>query len=376
MSVNHFYHLQECRVSVAGIRTARPGADGAGLTLAVVSAATFGTSGAFASSLIGAGWSPAAAVAARIAASALILTVPALVQLHGRWALLRRNAGRMAAYGVVAVAGCQFFYFNAIARMPVGVALLLEYLGVVLVVGWLWLRHGQRPRRLTVLGAVTAIAGLVMVLNLAGSARIDPIGVMWGLLAAVGLATYFLLSAAASGEQLPPIVMAWAGMCTGAAVLGALGWIGAAPMTVTTGDVIFLGQRVSWVVPVLGLSLVAAVVAYAAGIGAARRLGAKLASFIGLAEVIFAVLFAWLLLGQLPAAVQFLGGAFILGGVMLVRVDELRAGGPRGGTGVTRSPADLSGPAGRFPLAGWARPRAQARETPGRRQRARTGWRA
>ena len=58
--------------------------------------------------------------------------------------------------------------------MPVGVALLLEYLGVVLVVGWLWLRHGQRPRRLTVAGAVAALAGLVLVLDLTGSARLDP----------------------------------------------------------------------------------------------------------------------------------------------------------------------------------------------------------
>jgi drug/metabolite transporter (DMT)-like permease len=310
-------------VTIAGIRAARPALGGAGLTLAVLSAATFGTSGTFASSLINAGWSPAAAVLARIALAALVLTVPALLQLRGRWALLRRGAGRMAAYGLVAVAGCQLFYFNAIERMPVGVALLLEYLGVVLVVGWLWLRHGQRPRRLTVAGAVTAIAGLAMVLNLAGSARLDPIGVMWALLAAVGLAIYFLLSAAVDEEPLPPIVMAWGGMCVGAAVLAALGWLGVLSMTATAGNVDFLGHRVSWVGPVLGLSLVAAVIAYVAGIGAARRLGAKLASFIGMAEVLFAVLFAWLLLGQLPSAVQFVGGAFILAGVTLVRLDEL-----------------------------------------------------
>jgi drug/metabolite transporter (DMT)-like permease len=310
-------------VTIAGFRGARPALGGTGLTLAVLSAATFGTSGTFASSLINAGWSPAAAVLTRIALAALVLTVPALLQLRGQWALLRRGAGRMAAYGLVAVAGCQLFYFNAIERMPVGVALLLEYLGAVLVVGWLWLRHGQRPRRLTVAGAVTAIAGLAMVLNLAGSARLDPIGVMWGLLAAVGLAIYFLLSAAADEEPLPPVVMAWGGMCVGAAVLAALGWLGVLSMTATAGNVDFLGHRVSWVVPVLGLSLVAAVIAYVAGIGAARRLGAKLASFIGMAEVLFAVLFAWLLLGQLPSAVQFVGGAFILAGVTLVRLDEL-----------------------------------------------------
>jgi drug/metabolite transporter (DMT)-like permease len=317
-------------VTTARIRAARSGPGGTGLALAAASAATFGTSGTFGSSLIDAGWSPASAVLVRIAVSALMLTVPALLQLRGRWALLRRAAGRVAAYGVVAVAGCQLFYFNAIERMPVGVALLLEYLGAVLVVGWLWLRHAQRPRRLTVAGAVTAIAGLVMVLNLAGSARLDPIGVMWGLLAAVGLAIYFLLSAASDEEPLPPIVMAWAGMCIGAAVLGALGWIGAVPMSSTTGNVDFIGHKVSWAVPVLGLSLVAAVIAYVAGISAARRLGAKLASFIGMAEVLFAILFAWLLLGQLPSAVQFLGGAFILAGVTLVRADELRG---------TRAPA-------------------------------------
>ena len=323
----------------AGTRTARSASGGTGLTLAVLSAATFGTSGTFASSLIDAGWSPAAAVITRIAASALLLTVPALLQLRGRWALLRRGAGRVAAYGLVAVAGCQLFFFNAIQRMPVGVALLLEYLGAVLVVGWLWLRHGPRPRRLPVIGAVMAIAGLALVLNLAGSVRVDPIGVMWGLLAAVGLAIYFLLSAAEDEEPLPPIVMAWPGMCVGAAVLAAFWWAGLLPMTATVGDVMFLGHHVSWVVPVLGLSLVAAVIAYVAGIGAARRLGAKLASFVGMAEVLFAILFAWLLLGQLPSAVQFLGGAFILAGVTLVRIDELNtAPAPARRTGLPGSP--------------------------------------
>ena len=113
-------------------------------------------------------------------------------------------------------------------------ALLLEYLGVMLVVGWLWLRHGQRPRRRTVAGTVAAMAGLALVLDLTGHVRIDPLGVMWGLLAAVGLAIYFLISAARPGalsrrhqpgpaRPLPPIAMAWAGMCTGSAALALLG---------------------------------------------------------------------------------------------------------------------------------------------------------
>jgi len=292
-----------------------------------LSAATFGTSGAFASSLIGAGWTPGAAVAARIAAAALVLSVPAVVQLRGRWGLLRRASPMIAAYGLVAVAGAQLFYFNAVSHLSVGVALLLEYLGTFLLVGWLWLRHGQRPRRLTVAGGAIAVLGLVLVLDLIGSQRLDPVGVLWGLGAAVGLAVYFLLSAS-TDEAVPPLVMAWGGMSVGAVALIGLGMTGLLPMRAPLTDVRLLDHRVSWLIPVLGLSLIAAVVAYVAGIGAARMLGAKLASFIGLTEVVFAVAFAWLLLGQVPAAVQFVGGALIVAGVALVRIDELRLGAP------------------------------------------------
>ncbi|WP_237768122.1 EamA family transporter [Serinicoccus sp. CNJ-927] len=70
------------------------------------------------------------------------------------------------------------------------------------------------------------------------------------------------------------------------------------------------------------LGLVAAAGAYLTGIIAARMLGAKVASFVGLAEVMFAVLFAWLLLGEMPAPVQLLGGALIVAGVAAVKADE------------------------------------------------------
>jgi drug/metabolite transporter (DMT)-like permease len=73
---------------------------------------------------------------------------------------------------------------------------------------------------------------------------------------------------------------------------------------------------------VLGLSVVAAAVAYLAGIAASRLLGARLASFVGLLEVVCAVLFAWALLSQVPTLTQFAGGGLIIAGVTLVRLDE------------------------------------------------------
>lgn len=307
---------------------------GAGLAMAVLSSASFATSGSFAKSLTDAGWSSSAAVTARIAIAALILVVPAALAMRGRWHTLRSGFGMVAVYGLVAVAGCQVAFFNAVQHLSVGVALMLEYLGAVLVVGWLWLRHGQRPRRLTIAGSVVALLGLALILNITGGARLDWVGVLWGLGAAIGLAVFFVLSSKGDG-QVPPVVFACSGMGVGTVALIALGVLGALPMHATFGTVTFAGTAMHWLVPVAGLSVIAAAFAYVVGIGAARTLGPKLASFVGLTEVAFAVVFAWLFLGELPAAIQLLGGVLIVGGVILVRVDEMRPVEP---------PADLPQP--------------------------------
>ena len=206
----------------------------AGLGLAVFSALAFSTSGALAKSLIDAGWSPAAAVTARISIAALVLAVPGLMAMRGRWHILREQGAMVAAYGVIAVAGAQLFYFNAIQTLPVGVALMLEYLGIVLVVAWMWIRHGQRPRRLTLGGSAAALTGLALVLGVIGHVRLDLVGVLWGLGAGVGLATYFVVGSHSS-EELPPLALASGGMGIGAAVLLALGGVGALPMHATSG---------------------------------------------------------------------------------------------------------------------------------------------
>jgi drug/metabolite transporter (DMT)-like permease len=294
-----------------------------GLALAVLAGATFGTSGSFASSLIDAGWSPGAAVLARVVIAAVLLTVPALVQLRSRRVSVR--AGRtVVLYGVFAVAVAQLCYFNAVSHLSVAVALLLEYSGILLVVAWGWVRHGHRPRGLTLIGGAAALGGLALVLHVAGSSRhVDLVGVLWGLGAAVGLAVYFVV-ASLTDDVLPTLALAWGGLAVGAAVLGIAAAAGVVTIHVTTGNVTLLDRQVSWLVPVLGLAVVAGVVAYLAGIAAARLLGAKLASFAGLTEVLFAVFFAWLLLDQRLGAVQLAGGVLVVTGIALVRLDEMR----------------------------------------------------
>ncbi|GAA4727268.1 hypothetical protein GCM10025782_27300 [Pedococcus ginsenosidimutans] len=295
---------------------------GVGLWLALASAATFGSSGPFAKSLLVEGWSSGAIVLLRVTGASLVLAVPTVLALRGRWSLVREHLRTVLAYGAVAVAGCQVAYFYAVQRLDVGVALLLEYLGVVLVVLVVWVRTRRAPSALTGLGIVLALAGLVLVLDLGGAVRPDLVGVGWGLVAAAGLATFFVL--AAEDSHLPPVALAGLGMGAGALVLAVLGLVGVLPMRFVATDVTLLGGRAPWWAAVGELALVAAAAAYLLGVTAARILGSTVASFVGLTEVLFAVLFAWLLLGELPGLVQLLGGVGIVAGVVAVRVGELR----------------------------------------------------
>lgn len=293
-----------------------------GLALALLSGATFGTSGSFASSLIDVGWSPGAAVLVRVAIAAALLTWPALLQLRS-YRVSARAARQVVVYAVVAVAGAQLCYFNAVAHLSVAVALLLEYSGILLVIAWGWAVHGHRPRRLTILGGAVALGGLVLVLDIVGSHHVDATGVMWGLGAACGLAAYFVI-VSNTEDALPPLAVAWGGLAIGTGVLGAAAVSGALTVRATRADVTLVHHRVSWIVPVLGMAVIAGVVAFLTGIAAARILGARLASFVGLTEVLFAVVIAWLLLGQRLDVVQLVGGALVVGGIALVRLDELR----------------------------------------------------
>jgi drug/metabolite transporter (DMT)-like permease len=292
-----------------------------GLLLAVASATSFGISGPLARGLLDQGWSAGAIVLARIGLGALVIAPLGLRALRGRWDLLRRNLRVVVLYGALAVAGAQFCYFAAVSRMQVGPALLIEYTAPATVVLWLWLRHGQRPGRLTLAGALAAALGLVLVLDLLSGADLDPVGVMWALAAMVGATAYFLISADHT-NGLPPLVLAGGGLVVGTLVLAVLGLTRVMPVNVSSSTVTYTGRTVEPWVPLLLLGLVTAALAYTTGIAAGRRLGSRLASFVALLEVVAGVVFAWLLLDELPRAVQLVGGMLILAGVVTVKLGE------------------------------------------------------
>lgn len=296
----------------------------AGLLLALLAAVTFATSGPFAKSLMDTGWTPGSVVFLRIAGAAVLLLVPTVRALHGRWHLLRREWRQVLAYGLCAVALPQVAFFYAIEHLSVGVALMLEYLGLILVVAWQCLAARRLPQPPTVTGIVLALVGLALVLDVFGGVRIDAIGVAWGLLAAFGLASFYVMSGATHATALPPLALAGSGLVVGALGFATLGIAGVLPMEFSTAPAELRGVSFPWWLAVLELGVIAAATPYISGIFAARILGAKLASFVGLSEVLFTVLLAWLLLAELPRAVQLLGGVFIVAGVIAVRAEESR----------------------------------------------------
>ncbi|MEV6275137.1 DMT family transporter [Nocardia sp. NPDC051832] len=294
----------------------------AGLIIAVASATSFGLSGSLARGLMDAGWSAAAAVAVRVLVAAAVLLPIALLQLRGDWQLLRRNAALITAYGLLAVAGTQLAYFNAVRYMEVGVALLIEYTAPIPVVAWLWLRHRERPGAGTVVGGLIGLTGLVLVIDLRSGLAASWIGIAWALAAMIGAAAYFVLSAHGDGS-LPGTVLAAGGLLIGGLVLLVAGAFGLVPLDFATNPVVFQDFTVDWWLPVLALGVVTAAFAYVSGIAATRLLGSRLASFVALFEVLAALSFAWVLLGEAPRAIQLLGGALILVGVVVVRRGEL-----------------------------------------------------
>ena len=306
--------------SLPGTRS--PSVTRVGIVMALASAATFGSSGPMAKALLDAGWTAGAAVLVRLAGAALVLGAVSLVLLHGRpWRPGRSSVQALVLYGVIAMAGTQLAFFNAVRTLDVGVALLLEFMAPVLLLTWSSVRTRRLPRPPTLVGAGLTLVGLAFVLDLTGTSSLDPVGVMWGLLAAGGLAGFFVLSGRQDAD-LPPVVMAAGGTAVGAVVIAVAGTVGLVPLGFSVAPTVLAGASTSWWVPAGWLVLVSTVAAYLTGIGAVRRLGSRSASFVALTEVLFAVLVAWLLLAQLPGLPQLLGGICIITGIVLIQRNQ------------------------------------------------------
>lgn len=288
-----------------------------GLTAAVVSAATFATSGAFVKPLLEAGWSPAAAVTARALAAGVLLLPIVILSVRGRWGAVWRGRWRIAGMGVIAVAFTQLTYFAAISRIPVSTALLVEYLAPLLLVVWVAVTTRRMPRRAVLIGSALAVGGLVLVVGPGALNAVDLAGLLLAFAAAIGCAVYFVVAARPSGG-LPPVALAGFGLLLGGLTLGSAGLLGMVPVRMTFTQVNLLGAPVPWWVPLTVVAFFGTAVAYATGIYGSGKLGSRLASFVGLLEVVFASILAWIVVGEALTPLQTAGGALILTGIAVI----------------------------------------------------------
>lgn len=293
-----------------------------GLIFALLSAATFGVSGPFAKSLIESGWSPGGAVFARVAGGALVMMVIAVATQWPRLRQVSTHTRTVLLYGVFAISGVQLCFFNAVQHLSVGVALLLEYLAPIIVIGWVWITKGARPSVQTLLGAAVALIGAAVVIDVFGSAEISAVGVAWGLAAAACLAVYFVISERADGD-LHPVVLAASGLTVSAVVIGALGLVGVLPLQFSASNAVVADHSVNVWLPVVVLVLVSTVIAYLTGIAAITLLGPTIGSLVALTEVLCAVVAAWILVGESVTALQAVGGAAIIAGLVLARLGQI-----------------------------------------------------
>jgi drug/metabolite transporter (DMT)-like permease len=292
-----------------------------GLIIGTLASLAFGTSGAFIKPLLEAGWSPAAAVTVRAGVAGLALLPFALVALRGKWASVARAKWRLLGMATIGVAGTQLVYFAAVQRVPVSTALLVEYLAPLLLVLLVWVQTRRPPRLVVIIGSVVAVGGLVLVIGPGSIVATDGLGIFFAALAAVGCAVYYVIAARPS-DGLPPVAYAALGLVGGSALLALVGVTGLVPFTANFGLIPFVGTPQPWWVPLGMVALVGTAFAYVASIAASESLGSRLMSFVGLLEVVFASVFAWISLGEALTVTQFVGGALILAGIAFVRAEK------------------------------------------------------
>jgi drug/metabolite transporter (DMT)-like permease len=301
-----------------------------GLLIALLAAATFGMSGAFIKPLLESGWSPAAAVTVRALIGGIVLAPFALFALRGRWNAIWRARWRVLAMALIGVAGTQLVYFGALQRIPVGTAILLEYMAPLLLVAFAWATTKKMPKVVVLVGSVVALGGLVLVVAPGAKGALDILGLALAVLAMVGCAVYYVVAARPS-DGLPPVALAASGLLIGGVVLGLVGLTHVVPFTASFKNVHLLGTSVPFWVPLVIVGVIATAIAYATSITASEMLGSRLASFMGLLEVVAATLYAWILLGEDLTIPQLIGGLLILVGIAFVRSEkkldaELEAG--------------------------------------------------
>ncbi|MEO7122783.1 MAG: DMT family transporter [Lacisediminihabitans sp.] len=292
-----------------------------GYFFALLGAVLFGLNGSTTKVLVEAGLSASQVTLARVLGTAVISGIVLLCVNRRAFKVPLRTLPLLVLLGVVGVAMLQFSYAIAVSLLPVGIALLFEYMAVLLValVAFFVFKEQVKARLWIAIGCV--LVGLAVVAQV-WTAALNPVGVLMALLAAATLATYFLIGERTVGALSPLAVVFWT------MTIAALFWFafgdwwkldgGALGVAVSLGGNL-AGVVVPVWVPLLWNIVMGSFMPFLFSLLALKYLAATAVGIVASAEVIFAFLFAWLWLGEGLEPVQFIGAAFVLVGIVLAQ---------------------------------------------------------
>lgn len=290
-----------------------------------LAALLFGANGSVTKVVLESGLTPTQLTQFRTLGTCVIAGAILLVMDRGAFRLSRRQVGVMAILGVVGVALMQASYSFAISLLPVGIALLLEYLAVLLValVAFFFLKEKVKPR--IWLAITLVLIGLAIVAQIWAS-RLNGLGVLMALIAAVTLAIYFLVGERQVTATSPLAVAFWTSGF--AALFWAFfsGWWDVDP-AVFAHQVSLSGNLAQIEVPLwlaLGWVLImGSFLPFLLSFAALGRLKATAGGIVASSEVIFAFIVAWLWLGEELSALQLVGAAVVLAGIVLAQTSRV-----------------------------------------------------
>ena len=283
-----------------------------GTVLCLASATAFGAMAAFGKLAYHAGATVGTLLSVRFVLAAALLWV--LVAVRGEGARALRGVSRrdvatalaLGACGYAIQAGC---FFVALERIDASLLSLALYTfpAIVAVAAIALGRERASAKRLAALAL--ASGGLALVVAGAGAGSFDPLGVALAFGAALTYATYILVSEGVARWMAPRVLTAL--VCTGAAASLTTG--SALTGQLRPGELTAAGW--GWLVCIAVICTVAAVTLFFAGLD---RVRATTASILATVEPLVTVLLACLLFGDGFSAVQLLGGAVMLGAIVVL----------------------------------------------------------
>jgi drug/metabolite transporter (DMT)-like permease len=270
------------------------------------------------------GVSPAELTTVRITGTALVLLAAAAAF---RRTALRPPSGRLGLlvllHGLVGVAALQWTYFVAIDRLPIGLALLLEYQAPLIVALWAHFVQHERLRQQVWVGLGLAMVGLAAAIGLfQGGIAFDGIGILAGLGAAVCFATYFLVGEAGVASLDPLRVILWA-FLVAAVAMNVTSPIWAFPRQVLDDHVSLLGRLSEVTVPLallLGwVVLLGTLVPFGVEILALRHLRAPTVTMVAMLEPIGVTALGWVWFEESLGAVAAVGCLLVVAGIVIAQ---------------------------------------------------------